>query len=115
MADTTVKNPKPDSSQDKGGVKKRKKPVRKAPVQKDYPNKLAWLKAMTEFEEAESAKINEAKVTRIDKRIKSAQAQVDELTAKVEALKAERAALVPAEEESTDVDMSEGEAGTPQS
>ena len=98
MADTTVKNPKPDSSSDKNGVKKRKKPVRKAPVQKDYPNKLAWLKAMTEFEEAESAKVNEAKVTRIDKRIKSAQAQVDELTAKVEALKAERAKLVPADE-----------------
>ena len=77
----------------------RKKPVRSAPVQKDYPNKLAWLKAMTEYEEKQTAEANTAKVARLDKRIASAQATVDEATAKVTALKAERAALVPAEPE----------------
>lgn len=72
----------------------RKKPVRKAPVQKDYPSKLDWLRAMTEYEEAQAATSNKAKVERLDKRIASAQAQVDELTAKLNALKAERASLV---------------------
>ena len=43
-------------------AKERKKPVRTAPVQKDYPNKLAWLKAMTEHEERETKAANKAKV-----------------------------------------------------
>lgn len=95
---------------DKPVVKaERKKPVRKAPVQKDYPNKLAWLKAMTEFEEKQANAETTAKVARLDKRIKSAQATADEATAKVAALKAERNALVPAEEEPADAGMSEDE------
>ena len=76
----------------------RKKPVRKAPVQKDYPNKLAWLKAMTEFEEAETAKANQAKVERLDKRIASLQAHLDETRVKLGVLWLERQALAPAEE-----------------
>ena len=87
----------------------RKKPVRTAPVQKDYPNKLAWLKAMTEHEERETAATNVAKVARLDKRIAAAQATADEATAKVAVLKAERAALVPVEEEPADAGMSEVE------
>jgi uncharacterized protein involved in exopolysaccharide biosynthesis len=80
-------------------AKERKKPVRTAPVQKDYPNKLAWLKAMTEHEERETKAANKAKVERLDKRIAAAQATADEATNKVAALKAERSALVPAEDE----------------
>ena len=34
-----------------GPKKERKKPVRTAPAQKDYPSKLAWLQAMTEHEQ----------------------------------------------------------------
>lgn len=91
----------------------RKKPVRKSPVLKDYPNRLAWLKAMTEFEEAHAKTEAEAKVKRLDKRIAAKQAQVDELTAEVAKLKAERAALVPGEEQPADAGTSEPEAGTP--
>lgn len=87
----------------------RKKPVRTAPVQKDYPNKLAWLKAMTEHEEAESKATTAAKVARLDKRITSAQAVADEATAKVAALKAERATLVTDEEQPADAGTSEVE------
>ena len=78
-------------------AKERKKPVRKAPVQKDYPNKLAWLKAMTEYEEEQSAASNEAKVVRLDKRIASIKAQTYELATKLELLQKERAELVPAD------------------
>jgi hypothetical protein len=94
MTETTVKKAAPAAKPAKA---ERKKPVRTAPVQKDYPNKLAWLKAMTEHEERETAATNKAKVERLDKRIAAAQATADEATAKVTALKAERAALVPAE------------------
>ena len=99
MADTAKKSTAPNAE--------RKKPVRSAPVQKDYPNKLAWLKALTEHEEAETAKVNAAKVARLDKRIASAKVTRDEATAKVTALAAERAALIggtPAEDVPTPVD-----------
>ena len=101
MAETKAK-PVPTQTKDSAAVskpasKERKKPVRKAPVQKDYPTKLDWLKAMTEYETAQSEVTNKAKVERLDKRIASAQAVADEATAKVAALKAERATLVPAE------------------
>lgn len=104
-----------DATNTEAPKKERKKPVRQAPVQKDFSTKLEWLKAMTEFEEKQTAATNKAKVERLDKRIKSAQAVAAEASAKVEALKAERAALVPAEEEPADAGMSEGEAGTTQS
>lgn len=71
----------------------RKKPVRKAPVQKDYPSKLDWLRAMTEYEEAQAATSNKAKVERLDKRIASVRAQRDELQAKLDTLVAERTSL----------------------
>lgn len=77
----------------------RKKPERRAPKQSDFPNKLAWLKAMTEFETAETAKANAAKVERLDKRITAAKTVRDEAAAKVTELEAQRAALVPAEPE----------------
>lgn len=84
--------------------KERKKPVRTAPAQKDYPTKLAWLKAMTEHEEAEATKANAAKVTRLDKRIASKQALVNKTEAEIDALKIERFKLVPEEEAEADVD-----------
>lgn len=80
----------------------RKKPVRTAPVQKDYPNKLAWLKAMTEHEEHEAAVTAKAKVERLDKRIASKQATIDTLVAELDKLRAERAVLVPAEDSPVD-------------
>jgi hypothetical protein len=77
----------------------RKKPVRTAPVQKDYPSKLAYLKAMLDHEEAEAAKVNAAKVARLDKRIASKKAAIETATAELAALNDERAKLVPAEPE----------------
>lgn len=71
----------------------RKKPVRKSPALKDFPNRLAWLKAMTEYEEAQAKSTDEAKVARLTKRIGAKQKQVDELTAEVAKLEAERDAL----------------------
>jgi hypothetical protein len=73
----------------------RKKPERKAPVQKDYPNKLAWLKAMTEYEEAATAATNKAKVERIDARIRSKKDQISTLQSELKQLETERADLVP--------------------
>lgn len=73
----------------------RKKPVRQAPVQKDFPNKLAWLKAMTEYEEAATAATNKAKVERIDKRIASKKEQIATLQSELKTLETERAGLVP--------------------
>lgn len=73
----------------------RKKPVRQAPVQKDYPNKLAWLKAMTEYEEAATAAANKGKVERIDKRIASKKEAIATLQSELTKLEAERADLVP--------------------
>ena len=75
----------------------RKKPERKAPKQSDFPNKLAWLKAMTEYEEKQAAAANARKVEHLDKRIASARAARDEAAAKLASLEAERAALVSAE------------------
>ena len=85
----------------------RKKPVRTAPVQKDYPTKLDWLKAMTEHEEAEATKATAAKVARLDKRLAAARSAVANATAKVIELETERAKLVPVEGEPTDVGMPE--------
>ena len=73
----------------------RKKPVRKAPVQKDYPNKLAWLKAMTTYEESLTTATNTAKVIRLNKRIKAKKATIATLTTELSKLEAERALLVP--------------------
>ena len=89
----------------------RKKPVRTAPAQKDYPNKLAWLKAMTEHEEAEATKANAAKVARLDKRITSKWATIAKLDAELNKLVAERVALQPYAEET---EPAEPEADQPQ-
>ena len=89
----------------------RKKPVRTAPAQKDYPNKLAWLKAMTEHEEAEATKANAAKVARLDKRITSKWATIAKLDAELNRLVAERVALQPYAEET---EPAEPEADQPQ-
>ena len=64
----------------------RKKPVRKAPVQKDYPTKLDWLRAMTEYEEKQAEAATKAKVARLEKRLASKQAQFDKLQREVNAL-----------------------------
>ena len=89
----------------------RKKPVRTAPAQKDYPNKLAWLKAMTEHEEAEATKATAAKVARLDKRITSKWATIAKLDAELNKLVAERVALQPYAEET---EPAEPEAAQPQ-
>ena len=81
----------------------RKKPVRKAPVQKDYPNKLAWLKAMTEYEEKQTEEANAAKVARLDKRIATIESLIAGYEATLKDLKSERSTLVPAD------DMTEAE------
>lgn len=83
-------------------AKERKKPERKAPVQKDYPNKLAWLKAMTEYEEAQTAASNGAKVERLDKRIAAKEQLRNDLDIEIAKLKAERAQLVPDDEQVED-------------
>ena len=100
---------KTDATSVKAGVKERKKPVRTAPAQKDYPTKLAWLKAMTEHEEAEATKANAAKVARLDQRLAAARSAVANATAKVIELEAERAKLVPEETESEDEGFDEFE------
>ena len=89
----------------------RKKPVRTAPAQKDYPTKLDWLKAMTEHEEAEATKANAAKVARLDKRITSKWATIAKLDAELNKLVAERVALQPYAEET---EPAEPEAAQPQ-
>lgn len=89
----------------------RKKPVRTAPAQKDYPTKLAWLKAMTEHEEAEATKATTAKVARLDKRITAKQDSIVTLTAELNKLVAERVALQPYAEET---EPAEPEADQPQ-
>lgn len=80
----------------------RKKPVRQAPVQKDFPNKLAWLKAMTEFEEAAAAATNKAKADRLDKRIKAKREQIAALQSELTKLETERAGLVPSTDGGTE-------------
>lgn len=73
----------------------RKKPVRKSPALKNYPNKLAWLKAMTEYEQAQAEGSTEAKVARLDKRIAAKDKAVDDLNKEIDVLRAERHLLVP--------------------
>jgi hypothetical protein len=89
----------------------RKKPVRKAPVQKDYSSKLEWLKAMTEYELAQSEVTSAAKVKRLDKRIAAKQAQIDKLETELAKLLASKEELAPTEETEPAVD---DEAGVPQ-
>ena len=91
-------------------AKPRKKPVRKAPVQKDYPTKLAWLQAMTEYETKQAEAETTAKVTRLDKRIATVQARVEVLTAQLHRLRHERNVLTGGEVE---VELPEAEAETP--
>lgn len=94
MADPKVKTEAPAAKAE------RKKPVRKAPVQKDFPNKLAWLKAMTEFEEKQASADTAARIARLDKRIASAKKVRDEAVTKLTALITERDQLagIPYEE-----------------
>jgi len=77
----------------------RKKPVRKAPVQKDYSSKLEWLAALVEYETKQNEVSSAAKVKTIDKRIAAKQALVEKTNTEIAELKAKRAALVPAEPE----------------
>ena len=88
----------------------RKKPVRKAPVQKDYPTKLDWLRAMTEYEVAQSGVTNAAKVARLEKRIAARKAEIAKLTGELTKLVEQRDALVPAGEED---EATEAESETP--
>lgn len=75
--------------------KVRKAPVRKSPALKDYPNKLAWLKAMTEYEEAQATVTNEHRIIRIDKRIAVKEKAIEKMAAECDALWDERALLDP--------------------
>jgi hypothetical protein len=77
----------------------RKKPVRKSPVLKDYPNRLAWLKAMTAYEETLAVVTDKAKVARLDKRIKVKKAAIDKVSKELAELEKQRAALVPVKAE----------------
>lgn len=87
-------------------AKPRKKPVRKAPKLSDYPTRLAWLKAMTEYEEAQAKAETDAKVKRLDKRIASVQSQLEVAQAKLDRLKAERSELTDGPLE---VELAEGD------
>ena len=90
-------------------VKKvRKKPVRKSPALKDYPNRLAWLKAMTEYELSLSAVENLTKVARIDLRIAAKRKAIDVLTKEIGVLQCERNVLDPPVEDETET-KAEGE------
>jgi len=77
----------------------RKKPVRKAPVQKDYSSKLEWLAALVEYETKQNEVSSAAKVKTLDKRIAAKQALAEKISVEIDQLKAKRAALVPAEAE----------------
>ena len=77
----------------------RKKPVRKAPVQKDYSSKLEWLAALVEYETKQNEVSSAAKVKTLDKRIAAKQALAEKISVEIDQLKAKRAALVPAEPE----------------
>jgi hypothetical protein len=96
MADTKAK---PEAAP---VAKERKKPVRKAPVQKDYPNKLAWLAALVEYETAATESTNKAKIERLDKRIAAKKAEIDSLEGTIISLEHERAKLLGADEELVD-------------
>ena len=81
-------------------VKKvRKKPVRKSPALKDYPNRLAWLKAMTEYELSQSDVENQLKVARLDLRIAAKRKAIDVLEKEIGVLQCERNVLDPPEDE----------------
>lgn len=88
----------------------RKKPVRKAPVQKDYPTKLDWLRAMTEYETKQAEAEAEAKVARLDKRIVAKQAVLAKAQADIERLKEARRQIMG---ETVEVEMPEDEVETP--
>ena len=88
----------------------RKKPVRTAPAQKDYPNKLAWLKAMTEHEEKQAEATTSARVARLEKRLASKQSQRDKLQTEINELTREIEKLAPLEVDQAAV----AEAGLPQ-
>lgn len=88
----------------------RKKPVRKAPVQKDYPTKLDWLRAMTEYEVKQAEAEAEAKVARLDKRIIAKQAVLAKAQADIERLKEARRQIMG---ETVEVEMPEDEVETP--
>jgi hypothetical protein len=91
-------------------AKPRKKPVRKSPALKDFPNRLAWLKAMTEYETQQAEAETTAKVARLDKRIAAKLMAAGEIADDLAKLRAERAALVPADAEDEEIDgMSEDE------
>ena len=94
----------------------RKKPVRKAPVQKDYSSKLEWLAALVEYETKQNEVSSAAKVKTIDKRIAAKQALVEKTNTEIAELKAKRAALVPSEEtaETEGPEPEDDEAGVPQ-
>ena len=79
--------------------KERKKPVRKSPALKDFPNRLAWLKAMTEYELSQSDVENQLKVARIDLRIAAKRKAIDVLTKEIGVLQCERNVLAPVEAE----------------
>lgn len=95
MANATTK------SGSAGEKKERKAPVRKGPQAKDYPSRVAYLEAVLQYEKAEQAKVNEAKVARLDKRIASKADALAKLSAEIDNLKAERQALVGTEAEGT--------------
>jgi uncharacterized protein YPO0396 len=87
--------PNAQTKADSGQKKERKKPVRQAPAKKDYPNTLAWLDAMREYEKSKIEKEHAGKRVRLDKRIAKIEAQLQELGDKLVALQMERAALEP--------------------
>jgi uncharacterized protein involved in exopolysaccharide biosynthesis len=82
----------------------RKKPVRTAPVQKDYPSKMAWLQAMLEHEAKQSSASDEAKVKRLDKRIAAKRALIAEHETALAKLLAAKEELAPTEEDEELVD-----------
>ena len=90
----------------------RKKPVRKAPKQSDYPTRLAWLAAMVEYEEAQAKATTDAKVVRLDKRIATREGEIARLTRELHDLRHERNVLTGGEIE---VELPEAEAETPSS
>ena len=76
----------------------RKKPVRTAPVQKDFGTKLEWLAALVEHETKQSEVASAAKVKTLDKRIASKRAQIEKLETELAKLLASKEELAPSEE-----------------
>ena len=71
----------------------RKTPVRTAPARKDFNSELEWLQAKIEHVQAQETKTASEKVTRINKRIASVQAQRATLDVKLRDLTAKRDAI----------------------